>query len=48
MTTEAELQGQVSVLANELEAPGVAVGVLRGDDGVINGVHVGGRHATKT
>jgi len=32
MATEAELQAQVSVLANELEIPGVAVGVVIGDD----------------
>src|SRR5262245_6078806 len=32
MTTEAELQGQVSVLAGELEVPGVAVGVRLGDE----------------
>jgi CubicO group peptidase (beta-lactamase class C family) len=32
MTTEAELRAQVSVLANELEIPGVAVGVVLGDD----------------
>ena len=32
MTTESELQGQVSVLAGELEVPGVAVGVLLGDE----------------
>jgi CubicO group peptidase (beta-lactamase class C family) len=32
MATEAELRAQVSVLANELEVPGVAVGVVSGDD----------------
>jgi CubicO group peptidase (beta-lactamase class C family) len=32
MTTEAELQGQVSVLAGELEVPGVAVGVQLDDE----------------
>jgi CubicO group peptidase (beta-lactamase class C family) len=32
MTTEAELQGQVSVLAGELDVPGVAVGVRLGDE----------------
>jgi len=31
MATEAELRAQVSVLANELEVPGVAVGVVSGD-----------------
>jgi CubicO group peptidase (beta-lactamase class C family) len=32
MATEAELRGQVSVLANELDVPGVAVGVVIGDE----------------
>jgi len=32
MTTEAELQAQASVLANELDVPGVAVGVVFGDE----------------
>src|SRR4029078_9441155 len=32
MATEAERKGQVSVLANELDVPGVAVGVVIGDE----------------
>src|SRR5436190_454571 len=32
MATEAELQAQVSVLANELDVPGAMVGVVFGDD----------------
>src|SRR5262245_10900164 len=40
MATEAELQAQVSVLANELEIPGAMVGVVFGDDdhGAFHGV----------
>ena len=32
MATEAELQAQVSALAEELEVPGVGVGVVIGDE----------------
>ena len=32
MPTEAELKAQVSVLAERLEVPGVAVGVVSGDE----------------